>query len=439
MGYRRGMKLAAWLTAHSLTRSAFARRIGVTPGAVTQMCGAGAWISRDTAELILRETGGGVTPNDFLSGLFPSIGEGSKMMSDQTSVMEAIDALARGEIVVVTDDDDRENEGDLIVAAQHCTTEKMAFIIRNGCGIVCVPMTGAEARRLNLSPMVAANDAPLGTAFTVSVDVRHGLTTGISAEQRANTARALSNGNMGAADFVRPGHIFPLIARDGGVLMRSGHTEAAVDLCRLAGLPPVAVICELANDDGTVMIGPQIETFSEKHGLKRISVADLIAYRQAREKLVERVATFPVKTAIGEMTGYAFTTPFDQVQHFAFVHGRIGDGRDVPVRLHRADIVKDVLGGNASIKQVLERFAAEKRGVLVYLRDGTAGVPVASLTSDEGSESQRVSQWREIGVGAQILRDLGIGSIKLLASSERTYVGLAGFGIEIASTEPLSS
>ncbi len=212
------------------------------------------------------------------------------------SVIETIEAFTRGEIVVVTDDDDRENEGDMIVAASLCTTEKMAFIIRNGCGIVCTPITADNAKRLHLNPMVAMNDAPLGTAFTVSVDVRHGMTTGISAEQRCNTVRALANGNMGAADFVRPGHVFPLVAKDGGVLMRSGHTEAAVDLCRLAGLPEVAVICELANDDGTVMVGPQIVEFSEKHKLKRISVADLIAYRQSREKLVERVASFPVKT-----------------------------------------------------------------------------------------------------------------------------------------------
>ena len=431
------MRLDSWLRSNAVTRSAFARRIGVTPGAVTQMCGPGAWVSRDTAELILRETAGGVTPNDFLSGLFPlPAKDGAKTMSDQTAVMEAIEAVARGEIVVVTDDDDRENEGDLVVAAQHCTTEKMAFIIRNCCGIVCAPMTATEARRLQLAPMVAANDAPLGTAFTVTVDVKHGLTTGISAEQRANTVRALSNGNLGAGDFVRPGHVFPLIARDGGVLMRSGHTEAAVDLCRLAGLPPVAVICELANDDGTVMMGRQIEGFAAKHALKRIAVADLIAYRQAREKLVERVATFPVRTAIGEMTGYAFTTPFDEVQHFAFAHGRIGDGRGVPVRLHRADIVKDVLGGGIVVNRSLERFAAEGRGVLVYLRDGTAGVPVSAVSA-EGSESKRVSEWREIGVGAQILRDLGIVSIKLLASAERTYVGLSGFGIEITSTEAL--
>src|SRR6202789_1124567 len=232
-------------------------------------------------------------------------------------------AFAKGEIVVVSDDDDRENEGDLFVAASLCTPEKMAFIIRNTSGIVCAPLATEEAKRLHLDPMVALNDAPLGTAFTVSVDVRHGLTTGISAEERSNTVRALANGNSGAGDFVRPGHVFPLVAKDGGVLMRSGHTEAAVDLCKLASLPRVAVICELANDDGTVMVGPQIEAFAAKHKIKRISVADLIAYRQAPEKLVERVASFPVKTPIGELQGYAYRTPFDPVLHFAFVHGAI--------------------------------------------------------------------------------------------------------------------
>ncbi len=355
------------------------------------------------------------------------------------SVIEAIEAIGRGEIVAVTDDDDRENEGDLVCAASLCTPEKMAFIIRNCCGIVCTPMTGEDARRLHLSPMVAANDAPLGTAFTISVDVRHGLTTGISAEQRTNTVRALANGNMGASDFVRPGHVFPLIAKDGGVLMRSGHTEAAVDLCRLANLPPVAVICELANDDGTVMVGEQIESFARKHDLKSISVADIIEYRQAREKLVERVATFHVKTAIGELTGYAYSTPFDQVQHFAFVHGRIGDGKNVPTRLHRADILNDVLGGGTVVNKSLARMSAEGRGVLVYLRDGAAGVPVSSVPSrnDGNAEAMRIKHWREIGVGAQILRDLGISSIKLLSSSERTYVGLSGFGIGISSTESL--
>ena len=353
------------------------------------------------------------------------------------SVTKAIEAIARGEIVIVTDDDDRENEGDLVMAASLCTPEKMAFIIRNCCGIVCTPLTSDEARRLHLSPMVATNDAPLGTAFTVSVDARHGLTTGISSEQRTNTVRALANGNMGAGDFVRPGHVFPLVARDGGVLMRSGHTEAAVDLCRLAGVPQVGVICELVNDDGTVMRGPQINAFGEKHGLERISVADLIAYRQAREKLVERVSTFPVKTEIGELTGYAFTTRFDPVQHFAFVYGRIGEGTNVLTRLHRADILGDVFGGNSTIQRTLARFQEEGSGVLVYLRDGTAGVPLNVPHLEADSEAQRYQHWREVGLGAQILRDLGLSSIRLLTSSKSKYVGISGFGIEIAGTESI--
>ncbi len=428
------MKLADWLLRNGVKRSDFARRIGVSPGAVTQICRTdGAWVSRETAEQIVAQTRGAVTPNDFLA---LAVDQGNEMSHN---VALAVEAFARGEIVVVTDDDDRENEGDLIVAASHCTTEKMAFIIRNGCGIVCAPLTARDAQRLNLAPMVAMNDAPLGTAFTVSVDTKHGLTTGISAEQRANTVRALANGNMGAGDFVRPGHVFPLIAKEGGVLMRSGHTEAAVDLCRLAGSPPVAVICELANDDGTVMVGPQIKAFAARHNLKRISVADLIAYRQAREKLVERVAGFPVKTPIGELAGFAYRTPFDSVLHFAFVHGHVGDGRDVPARLHRADIIGDIFGGGV-IARTLQRFKDEGRGVLVYLRDGSAGVP-ANLAGAEpaGSEGARASQWREIGLGAQILRDLDVSSIRLRTDSPRKYVGLSGFGIEISAVEGIDS
>ncbi len=427
------MKLAEWLSRNGMSRVEFARRIGVTPGAITQMCNSDhAWLSRDTAELIARETRGAVTPNDFLP-----LSAQEALMSN--SVTEAIEAFARGEIVIVTDDDDRENEGDLIVAASLCTPEKMAFIIRNTCGIVCAPLTGAEARRLRLDPMVASNDAPLGTAFTVSVDVKHGLTTGISAEQRSNTVRALANNNMGAADFVRPGHIFPLIAKDGGVLMRSGHTEAAVDLCKLANLPPVGVICELANDDGTVMKGAQIDAFAEKHSLKRISVADLIAYRQSREKLVERIATFPVETPWGSFTGYAYSTPFDSVQHMAVVHGRIGDGTNIPVRLHRANALTDVFEGGRTVATVMQRFVKEGRGVLVYLRDGTAGVPTTSYSEHEesASEAVRSSLWREIGLGAQILKDLGVVSIRNLATSSRSYVGLSGFGIDLLGQEPI--
>jgi 3,4-dihydroxy 2-butanone 4-phosphate synthase/GTP cyclohydrolase II len=356
----------------------------------------------------------------------------------QTRVRKAIDAFGRGEIVVVTDDDDRENEGDLILAAVHTTPEKMAFIIRNTCGIVTAPLTGETARRLHLAPMVADNDAIHGTAFTVSVDYRHGTTTGISAEERTATIRNLANGNAGPADFVRPGHIFPLVAKDGGVLMRSGHTEAAIDLCRLAGLEPVAAICELVNDDGTVMRGPQVRAFAEAHGLKRISVADLIAYRQAREKLVNRVAEFTVASEIGELSGYAYVTPFDKVHHYAFVYGKIGDGRDVPTRLHRANVLEDVFGGAKPIHAALSRFKSAGQGVLVYLRDGTSGVPASTVgEGTTASEHERNIQWREVGLGAQILRDLRISSIQLLATRSRTYVGLAGFGIEISATEPL--
>ena len=427
------MKLGEWLRRNSVTRADFARRIGVSPGAVTLICREhGAWISRETAERIFAETGGAVTPNDFLSAK-PVVPHGADMLNPVAAVVQA---FARGEIVIVTDDDDRENEGDLIVAAQFCTPEKMAFIIRNGCGIVCAPLMAEEARRLHLSPMVAINDAPLGTAFTASVDVKHGLTTGISAEQRSNTVRALANGNMGASDFVRPGHVFPLVAKEGGVLMRSGHTEAAIDLCKLAGLPAVAAICELANDDGTVMVGKQIVDFADRHKLKRVSVADLIAFRQAREKLVERIACFPVKSHFGEFQGYAYRTPFDPVLHFAFVHGQVGEGRDMPARLHRADIVSDIFGG--LIPKVLSRFNAEGRGVLIYLRDGAAGVP-ANLSGAEhtGSDGARETLWREVGLGAQILRDLGVSSIRLRTDNPRTYVGLSGFGIEIAAVEPL--
>ncbi|MBV8791108.1 MAG: 3,4-dihydroxy-2-butanone-4-phosphate synthase [Pseudolabrys sp.] len=360
------------------------------------------------------------------------------MPDSHNRVDAAIKAFAKGEIVVVTDDDDRENEGDLFVAASLCTPEKMAFIIRHTSGIVCAPLGADQAKRLHLDPMVANNDAPLGTAFTVSVDVRHGLTTGISAEERTNTVRALANHNSGAADFVRPGHVFPLVAREGGVLMRSGHTEACIDLCRLAGLPAIGVLSELMNEDGTVMRGGQVTAFAQQHTLAYVSIAELIAYRQARDKLVERVGEFPLSSEIGSLKGYAYVTPFDQVHHMAFVYGDLGNGKGVPARLHRADVIGDVFGGAKTIHATLSRFKKEGRGVIVYLRDGSAGVPVAAIPHEStDTEAARSKQWREIGLGAQILKDLGISSIRLLASSKRTYVGLSGFGIEIAGTEPL--
>jgi 3,4-dihydroxy 2-butanone 4-phosphate synthase / GTP cyclohydrolase II len=430
------MKLSDWLNANNISRVEFARRTHLSPSAVTQLCNNnGAWLSRETAEVIFRETKGQVTPNDFMTPLAPP-GEADLRAA---SVPEAIEAFGRGEMIIVTDDDDRENEGDLFVAASKCTPDKMAFIIRHTSGIVCAPLSPDVARRLRLDPMVAANDAPLGTAFTVSVDVRHGLTTGISADERTSTVRALANGNSGAGDFVRPGHVFPLIAKEGGVLMRSGHTEACVDLCRLAQLPTVGVLAELTNDDGSVMRGPTVAAFAHQHGIKRISVADLIAYRQARERLVKCIATFPVETAIGAMTGHTYVTPFDAVHHFAFTFGDLRDGHDVPARLHRAHVVGDVFGGAKLINAALARFAREGRGVLVYLRDGAAGVPVAPMADTEQvkSETVRQRQWREIGLGAQILRDLNIVSIRNLVTQPQAYVALSGFGVEISATEVL--
>jgi 3,4-dihydroxy 2-butanone 4-phosphate synthase / GTP cyclohydrolase II len=353
-------------------------------------------------------------------------------------VQEAIEAIARGEIVVVTDDDDREGEGDLIVAATLCTAEKMAFIVRHTSGIVCAPITTDEARRLRLDPMVSHNDSNHTTAFTVSIDYKPGMTTGISADERTATCRALANPNAGANDFARPGHIFPLIAKDGGVLMRSGHTEAAVDLCRLAGLPPVGVICELVNDDGTVTKGKQVSDFAAKHNLRHVTIADMIAWRQAREKLVERVSTFQVETPIGPMTGYAYKTPFDPVHHLAFVYGGIGDGANILARFHKPNVMKDIFQVSPSLTKTLAKLKAEGRGVVVYLREGAAGVPVTPLGETASSDDLRTKRWREVGVGAQILRDLGVSSIRNLSASNRAYPGLGGFGIEILGTESIA-
>ena len=360
------------------------------------------------------------------------------MNEEAVRVAEALRAFERGELVVVTDDDDRENEGDLICAASLATPERIAFMVRHTSGILCTPMTRDAARRLNLAPMVAENDAPLSTAFTVSVDVRHGLTTGISAEERTNTVRALANPNSGAVDFVRPGHVFPLIGRDGGVLIRSGHTEAAVDLCQLAGLPAVGVLAELVNDDGTVMRGPQVAAFAEAHGLRQVSLNDLIAWRQRNERLVERVADEERDMEGRALRVISYKTPFDSLHHVAMIVGDIRDGSDVPVRLLREHVVEDVFGP-ATPRNALARIEGAGRGVLVYLRDGAVGVAAANLDGDPDEAHQsarsRAREWRDVGLGAQILRDLGVHSIRLFASRDRRYVGLEGFGIEITGTE----
>ncbi|HEY4986451.1 MAG TPA: 3,4-dihydroxy-2-butanone-4-phosphate synthase [Bradyrhizobium sp.] len=353
------------------------------------------------------------------------------------TIQEVLQAFTAGELVVVTDDEDREGEGDLIVAASLCTAEKMAFIIRHTSGIVCAPITSDDARRLRLDPMVAHNDSNHTTAFTVSIDYKPDGGTGISADERASCCRALANPNAGASDFARPGHIFPLIARDGGVLLRSGHTEAAVDLCKLSGLPPVGVISELMNDDGSVMKGAQVARFAAEHRLKHVTIADMIAYRQAREKLIERISTFITESPIGPLQGFAYRSPFDSIAHAAFVYNGIGDGRNVLTRLHKPNIVKDLFTGSERMNAVLQHFKRAGRGVLVYLRDGAAGVPVEPFEEPTSAEADRNRQWREVGVGAQILRDLGVTSIRNLTSSVHDYKGLSGFGIEIVSNERL--
>jgi len=422
------MKFSEWLANSGTSQSELARRLGITQGRVSQLV-AGALPSLDLANRIAATTGNKVRAQDF----------GDQTMANEQKldlVEEAIKAIAGGEMVVVVDDDDRENEGDLIGAAAKITPEQMAFMVRHTSGIVCTPITAEDAKRLKLDPMVALNDAPMGTAFTVTIDYKEGLTTGISAKERAATCHALANRNVVADDFVRPGHIFPLVARSGGVLMRSGHTEAAVDLVKLAGLHPAGVICELVNDDGSVKRGPQNFAFAREHGFKIISVADLIAYRQRRERLVEQTAQFDVETVIGKARGYSFVTPFDQVEQLALVFGDISAAKAVPVRLHRENVIEDVFGTRATLNKVFEVFKREGSGILVYLQEGAAGVPAGQLSGAEktGSAAQRQQSWRDVGLGAQILRDLNVSTIRLISSSNRHYVGLSGFGIEIAET-----
>jgi len=355
-------------------------------------------------------------------------------------IEDAIAAIAAGDLIVVVDDEDRENEGDLIMAAEKAKPEQVAFMIRHTSGILCTPLPAEDAQRLHLAPMVQVNNAPLETAFTVSIDYKHGLTTGISAEERTATIRALANNNAGSADFVRPGHIFPLIAKSGGVLVRSGHTEAAIDLARLAGLSPVGVLAELVNDDGTVKRLPELIAFARAHRLRIVSIADLIQYRQRFEKLVSRVDAFEVDLGFTTAQAIVYATPTDAIRHMALC---IGDLRrePVPVRIHRESLFEDVFGAQAAgrerlVARALQLIRERGTGVVVYLRsaDGSARAPEWQAAEGDAAESQRQAQWREVGIGAQILRDLGIASIDLLASKSRHYVGLDGYGITIART-----
>ena len=356
-------------------------------------------------------------------------------------VDEAISAIGQGELVVVVDDEDRENEGDLIMAAAKATPEKIAFMVRHTSGLLCTPINQEQADRLRLEPMVSRNDAPLATAFTVSIDYKQGLSTGISAEERANTVQALASNNTQATDFVRPGHIFPLVARRGGVLVRSGHTEAAIDLAALAGCAPVGVLAELVNDDGSVMRLPELLEFAKQHELFIISIADLIAWRQRRENLVERIHEFSVKTRVGIATGFSYRTKFEDAEHLALVFGSLNPSSDTLVRIHREKLVEDIFGPQDEhesrlVDVAMERLVDAGTGVFIYLRGGFAGVPLDRLHDGEGSrESVRAREWLEIGVGAQILRDLGLSDIRILAGRKVDYVGLEGFGLHVKGVE----
>ena len=354
-------------------------------------------------------------------------------MSDHSSVERAIEETRRGRPVVVVDDEDRENEGDLILAAERATPETIGFFVRYTSGVLCAPMPDAHARHLGLNPMVSRNEAPLGTAFTVSIDYRHGMTTGISAEERANTIRALANSNTCAQDFVRPGHIFPLVAQEGGVLVRSGHTEAAVDLSRLAGLHASAVLCEIVNDDGSLKRLSELRDFAREHELSIVSIADLIAYRRQNECLVERIDESDVMTVAGKARCYRYRTVFEDVHHLAISY-RSNDREPVLVRIHREQFVEDLLGPqdpqhDTLFHAGLDRVAAE-HGVFVYLRSGGSGVPSRDLTA-ESVAARRETGWLHVGVGAQILRDLGIRRIRTLIGRPTDYVGVDGYGLAV--------
>lgn len=361
-------------------------------------------------------------------------------MSTKFDTIEvALQAIAAGEMIVVVDDDDRENEGDLIMAASKATAEQVAFMIRHTSGILCTPVLEEYAVQMKLDPMVARNDAPMSTAFTVSIDYKEGLTTGISAEERAATAVALTSSNITGDDFVRPGHIFPLVSRRGGVLVRSGHTEAGTDLATLAGLPPVGLLAEIVNDDGSVQRLDELLVFAETHSLKIISIADLIAYRQRREQLVERSHEFTIKTRLGDAKAYAYKTKFEDAEHLAVVFGEIRPGDSVPVRIHREKMIDDLFGPQTDhpkslLEASLDKIGELGSGVFIYLRSGAVGVPMESLSA-QSKDDERRSEWLEVGVGAQILRDLGVERLRLIAGREVGYVGVEGFGLQMEATE----
>jgi 3,4-dihydroxy 2-butanone 4-phosphate synthase/GTP cyclohydrolase II len=366
------------------------------------------------------------------------------------SVEEIVADLKAGRMVIVMDDEARENEGDLIMAAELATPEAVAFMIRHASGIICVPMEEESLSRLDLPQMVASNSESQRTAFTISVDLRAGTTTGVSSADRAATIRALADERSKPQDFARPGHIFPLRSRRGGVLVRTGHTEAAVDLCRLAGLKPAGVICELMNEDGSMARRPQLEAFARQQGLKIGTIADLIRYRLRNERSVERVAEQPVQTELGEFMLYAYEDRVSQDVHLALTRGKLRGEATPLVRVHVGDPLRDLLGIRAdplawTLRAAMERIARAGSGVIVILRErespGDLLDSVRSL-APAGNRAARAEPadgarrdgevLRTFGIGAQILKDLGVRRMRVLSAPKQMH-GIAAFGLEIES------
>jgi 3,4-dihydroxy 2-butanone 4-phosphate synthase/GTP cyclohydrolase II len=371
-------------------------------------------------------------------------------------VEDSVAAIGRGEIVVVVDDEDRENEGDLIMAAEFATPEAIAFFLHHTSGVICAPVTRERAAELDLPLMVANNTESMRTAFTVSVDYRHGTTTGISAHDRSATIQALVAPSTRAADLLRPGHIFPLEAREGGVLKRAGHTEAALDLARMAGLYPAGVLCELVNQTKDDMARlPELERFAGEHGLLLISIADLIRYRRQTEKLVKRVAEARIPTKWGDFTCYAYESVLDGEQHLALVRGAVQGQRDVLVRVHSECLTGDAFGSlrcdcGPQLDESMRRIAEEELGVIVYLRGHEGrGIGIghklrAYALQEQGHDTVDANlalgmpiDSREYGIGSQILVDLGITTMRALTNNPAKYGGLEGYGLEITERVPL--
>jgi 3,4-dihydroxy 2-butanone 4-phosphate synthase/GTP cyclohydrolase II len=372
-------------------------------------------------------------------------------------VEHAIAAIARGEMVIVVDDADRENEGDLVMAAPAVSAEALAFFVRHTSGLICMPMTGERLDALELPLMVSDNTDPKGTAFTVSVDAKRGVGTGISATDRAATIAALIDPVTGPGDLARPGHIFPLRYEPGGVLKRAGHTEAAVDLARLAGFTPAGVICELVNDDGSMQRLPQLAEFARAHGLVMCSIADLIAHRRAHEKLVHRQVAAEIPTPFGPFTAVGYESEMDGFQHIALLKGAPEGKRDVLVRMHSECLTGDVFGSlrcdcGTQLADAMRQIAEHGEGVIVYIRGHEGrGIGImhklwAYKLQDDGRDTVEANvelgfapDSRDYGTGAQILVDLGLSTLRLLSNNPTKRAGLEGYGLEIVDRVPIET